>query len=64
MAKLKPCPFCGGTKSVEIEAVGGEWVGLIIRGRGSVYPEVCLNCGIVYIPKDEVERIRRAEDGK
>ena len=64
MAELKPCPFCGGTKSVEMDAMGGEWVSLIIHRHGRVYPKVCLKCGIVYIPKDIIERIRRAEDGK
>ena len=64
MADLKPCPFCGEKKSVKLEAVGGEWVGLIIIGHGSVCPNVCLNCGIVYIPNHDIERIRRVEDGK
>lgn len=64
MAELKPCPFCSGEKFVSLEAVGGEWVGLIIRRHGSVNIRVCLSCGIVSIPGYELERIRSAEDGK
>ena len=57
--KLKPCPFCGGEESATLEAIGGEWVGLILRGYGSIYPKVCLNCGLVYISKKECERIKK-----
>ena len=66
MAELKPCPFCGGTESTYIEAVGGEWVGLIMSVYGSVRPRVCLDCGLVYVDADTIKRIkdRRAEDGK
>lgn len=62
--ELKPCPFCGGEKIAELEAMGGEWVGLVIRGYGAVYPKICLNCGSVYIPKDKCEKIlkRRADN--
>lgn len=63
MTERNQCPFCGSQKSVSITAVGGEYVGLIFLGHGSVSPNVCLNCGIVYIEKDRCERIRRAEDG-
>ena len=66
MTELKPCPFCGGTNSEEIAAVGGEYVGLIFVRHGSVRPKVCLDCGIVYVSKDVCERIMkgRKQDGK
>ena len=66
MAELKPCPFCGGTESTYIKAVGGEWVGLILGVYGAVMPRVCIDCGLVYVDKAACERIkkRRAEDGK
>lgn len=65
MAELKHCPFCGGKESTYIEAMGGEWVGLIIPVYGGVRPRVCLDCGLVYVDKDVCERIkkRRAKDG-
>ena len=64
MYKPKPCPFCGGEKFVSLEAMGGEWVGLIIRRHGDANTRVCLGCGIVSIPSDQLERIRRDEDGR
>lgn len=56
---MNKCPYCGCEKSVYIEAIGGEWVGLVIPCHGAVRPRVCLNCGIVYVPKDVCERIKR-----
>ena len=53
MAELKPCPFCGSKSSKCIRVVGGEYVALIIEGYGAITPRVCLNCGIVYVPKEE-----------
>lgn len=64
MAELNRCPFCGGTKSDYIVAVGGEYVSLVLRKNGRVEPNVCLDCGIVYVDKDVCERIkRRKKDG-
>lgn len=61
---MNKCPYCGCEKSVHIEATGGEWVGLIMPGHGWVQPRVCLDCGIVYVPKDVCERIKgRSSDG-
>lgn len=64
----KPCPVCGETKAARLDATGGAWVSLTIDICGSVKPRVCLNCGTVYLEKDELERIkelgRYIEDGK
>lgn len=62
MAELLSCPFCGGSVTATLEAMGGEWVGLILRGHGRVYPKVCLNCGLVYISKNDRARINKARE--
>ena len=62
MAELLTCPFCGGRATATLEAMGGEWVGLILRGHGAIYPKVCLNCGLVYISKNNCERIKKARE--
>lgn len=66
MWELNPCPFCGGTKNTHIEATGGEWVGLVTPICGRVKPIVCLDCGLVYVDKNQCERIkkRREYNGK
>ena len=51
------CPVCMCRGKAHLEASGGEWVGLIIPGYGSVRPNVCLNCGTVYVPKNVIDRI-------
>lgn len=56
------CPFCGGKNREYIRAVGGEYVGLVFSRHGSVSPCVCLDCGIVYIPKKDCERIKRSDE--
>lgn len=58
------CPVCLSKDKAHLEATGGEWVGLLIPGYGSVRPCVCLNCGTVYVPKDVLDRLnRRTKDG-
>lgn len=64
MSELKKCPFCEGRATATLEATGGEWVGLILRGHGTIYPKVCLNCGLVYISKNDCERINKAREDK
>lgn len=44
-------------KKAHLDAMGGEWVGLIIPGHGNVRPNVCLNCGTVYVSRDVIKRI-------
>ena len=54
------CPNCKSQETTYIEAVSLECGNsLIHRGTGSIYPQVCLNCGVVYINKDELEQMRR-----
>lgn len=49
------CPVCWSKHKAHLEATGGEWVGLIMTGLGGVRPCVCLNCGTVYVSKDDLE---------
>lgn len=59
------CPVCMCQKKAHLDAMGGEWVGLIIPGHGKVRPNVCLNCGTVYVSKAVIDRINRGKkDGK
>ena len=66
MAKIiSCCPSCWCQKKAHLDAMGGEWVGLIIPGHGRVKPNVCLNCGTVCISKEVIDRINRGgKDGK
>lgn len=59
------CPHCGGKESDCISASGSEYASLIINRYGSISLWLCLNCGIVYIPKQVCEQIskRRADNG-
>lgn len=50
------CPVCGAKTKAHLEATGGEWVGLIMTGYGGVRPCVCLNCGTIYVPRDDLEK--------
>lgn len=49
------CPVCWSKHKAHLEATGGEWVGLIMTGNGGVRPCVCLNCGTIYVSRDELE---------
>lgn len=55
------CPNCKSQETTYIEVVSLECSNpLIHRGTGSIYPQVCLNCGVVYIDKDTLERMRQS----
>jgi hypothetical protein len=57
------CPVCWSKHKAHLEATGGEWVGLLIPGYGSVRPCVCLNCGTVYVSKDVLDSLNRRKNG-
>lgn len=50
------CPVCYSKKKAHLEATGGEWVGLVMTGYGGVRPCVCLNCGNIYVSRDDLEK--------
>jgi uncharacterized Zn finger protein len=53
------CPVCGSNKHTTIHASGSEWASLIINQIGSVSPNVCLECGTVYLNQFDLERLRK-----
>lgn len=57
--ELNICPVCHCNDFEYINAVGGEYVGLIITGHGSVSPRVCINCGAISISGTECARIQK-----
>ena len=67
---IEGCPVCGSKPKAHLEATGGEWVGLIMTGFGSVRPCVCLNCGTIYVSRDDIkkgldaQKRWRVKDGK
>lgn len=66
MANDIKCPHCGSKESDCIAASGSaDYTYLIINRFGSVSLRLCLNCGIIYIPKEVCEKIskRRADNG-
>ena len=50
------CPVCWSKHKAHLEATGGEWVGLIMTGYGGIRPCVCLNCGNIYVSRDDLEK--------
>lgn len=58
---MDKCPVCGSNKHTHIRATGGEWVDLNIWAIGSVHPNVCLNCGTIYISERDRENIKKKE---
>jgi hypothetical protein len=59
------CPVCYSKKKEHLEATGGEWVGLVMTGYGGVRPCVCLNCGTIYVSRDDLKQVDkwRKRDG-
>lgn len=59
------CPSCWCKQKAHLEATGVEYACLYIPGHGCVRPNVCLNCGTVYVSKEVIDRINRGKkDGK
>jgi hypothetical protein len=62
--RINCCPVCMCRHRVSLTASGSEYASLIIPAKGQVWPNVCLNCGTVYISRDVIEDISRKNNNK
>ena len=54
------CPCCGSQKSASITGRTDSGYGcLLILKYGSVYLDLCLNCGCVFIDKERLASIKK-----
>ena len=58
------CPRCKSTSYAKISAHGSEYASLVVHPIGSVYPNVCLNCGIIYLDRYYLKDIRKEKERK
>lgn len=62
MAKNEKCPYCG--KAIEKKAwlknMSNNYQHRLSNGLHciAVEPEVCINCGGIFIPKDKLEELK------
>ena len=60
LSKNEKCPVCKGTEKCEIDSSGfGGDATPRTRLGGAVDLTLCLNCGCVYVGKDDLIRHRR-----
>ena len=56
------CPVCKSDKSVAIDVRGSaEYLSLVYPGHGGANLRACINCGIVYIDKWDLERLKKGK---
>ena len=56
------CPNCKCDKSAWISITSSDgYSGMCHQGTGALYPSICLNCGVIYVDENRLERIRESE---